>query len=659
MKMDQTEEPMQIEDGNYMELLGSEDNDERYQAIRNIRNLLIGMKSRKTRFVENGLIEKLLELMIEEDTTVEFAVEAAVVLGTIARGGPDNLMRILDSQALPILCKGICHNDDRLVQACLRSLRICYMSNHLPSDLIFEDANIITNLVELLLKSSQSAEYVANILQRSCKTAADQSMLYDANIIPALAHWLTHKKNLVLVPVLGCLSALVHCNEVIANKLVQCQFSGLNVKEELVRLISRDKPDEIQLEAAICLTKILRAVSIKNGFEQLEQKILTVLVRMCHKEKPLRIRIAGANGLACLIEDDNELQAIAAISNHLIKNVSLYFKQFEHLDKESAEKMKESGLKLFAALSANDEKIRKRIVDSTPDLIPSIHEAVNQQLNISLQISALQCLLSLSRSVHQLRTTFQDVKLWEPVITALKSSISDDIISVASSVLCNLLLHFSPCKEALVDYGALDVLVTLIKRKEVPFRVNGVWGLMNLAYDANDSLKNKIIEVAGIHQILSLLSDAHVDVAVKALGILRNLVTEKEHDIDNLMKNYGENIINSIKPIVLDYNANEKLKEQVLCLLSNISNGTFAKDVIMADKELVKNVIECLADQREQIQVASVFCITNLMRGSDGASIDRQNTLRELGAEKKLQTLLTTANNNLFDRVKVALQQFT
>lgn len=32
--------------------------------------------------------------------------------------------------------------------------------------------------------------------------------------------------------------------------------------------------------------------------------------------------------------------------------------------------------------------------------------------------------------------------------------------------------------KALVDYGALDVLVTLIKRKEVPFRVNGVWGLM-------------------------------------------------------------------------------------------------------------------------------------------------------------------------------------
>lgn len=77
----------------------------------------------------------------------------------------------------------------------------------------------------------------------------------------------------------------------------------------------------------------------------------------------------------------------------------------------------------------------------------NIHEAINQELNIPLQAAALQCVLSLSRSVQQLRTTFQDVKIWQPVIAALKSSASDDVISVSSSVLCNLLLDFSPCKD--------------------------------------------------------------------------------------------------------------------------------------------------------------------------------------------------------------------
>ena len=88
-----------------------------------------------------------------------------------------------------------------------------------------------------------------------------------------------------------------------------------------------------------------------------------------------------------------------------------------------------------------------QIVDSTANLVTYIHEAIHQEVKVSLQSAALQCLLSLSRSFQQLRTTFQDVKLWEPVISALKSGTADDVISVASSVLCNLLLDFSPCKE--------------------------------------------------------------------------------------------------------------------------------------------------------------------------------------------------------------------
>ena len=64
---------------------------------------------------------------------------------------------------------GICHEDGRLVIACLRSLRVCFMSNQVPPDLIYEDANIISSLVRLLSKSSQAAECAAHILQRSCK----------------------------------------------------------------------------------------------------------------------------------------------------------------------------------------------------------------------------------------------------------------------------------------------------------------------------------------------------------------------------------------------------------------------------------------------------------------------------------------------------------
>ena len=69
----------------------------------------------------------------------------------------------------------------------------------------------------------------------------------------------------------------------------------------------------------------------------------------------------------------------------------------------------------------------------------------------------------------------------------------------------------------------------------------------------------------------------------------------------------------------------------------------------MEDAVLIKKVIEYITSEREQLQVASVFCVTNLMRSSEGDR-QRQTKLRELGAEKQLQTLLTTTNSNLFDR---------
>lgn len=649
--LDQSMETIPVE-ADWVQDLSFDDHAVRYQTVRNIRNSLIGMKTKKIKYVQGGLVERLLELLTQVDTSVEFGVEAATILGCLARGDSGNTRKILDSQAVPLLCKGVCNNDERLVMSCLLALRICFMTNQLSADLIFEDPHLVSTLVQLLKKSPHAAECAANILQRSCKNLRAQSLLYDADIIPALVIWLSHKQSAVLVPVLGCLTELVYKNEVIADRLFK------DISDDLMRLILHHKADVVRLEAATCLTKIMRALSEPSDIRKIEEKLLAVFASMCQKEKEIDVKVKAAASLAYLIEENAELQEITSISNHLIKNVSSYFLKTSTMDKETVENMRESGFKLFAVLSSNDERIRKQIVDSTPNLVAYIHEAIHQEVKVSLQASALQCLLSLSRSVQQLRTTFQDVKLWEPVISALKSGTADDVISVASSVLCNLLLDFSPWKEALVDYGALEVLLALIKREEPSFRVNGVWGLMNLAYDADDLLKNKIVEEVGMDTILSLINDHHTDVAVKALGILRNLLTDKEKDIDKLMKVHGEQIITAITPLVLAENIEEKLKEQVLCLLSHIANGCYAKELLLAEDLILAKVIAYITDESEQLQIASVFCVTNLMRNDDSYAADWEVKLRELGTEKQLSILLTTSNTNLLERVKVALQQF-
>ena len=63
----------------------------------------------------------------------------------------------------------------------------------------------------------------------------------------------------------------------------------------------------------------------------------------------------------------------------------------------------------------------------------------------------------------------------------------------------------------------------------------------------------------------------------------------------------------------------------------------------MRDEVVIEKVIYYITSTSEQLQVASVFCITNLMRdGGNTNSCERQAKLRELGVETQLQTLLYT-----------------
>ena len=76
--------------------------------------------------------------------------------------------------------------------------------------------------------------------------------------------------------------------------------------------------------------------------------------------------------------------------------------------------MKKAAFRVFAALAANDEDLRKRIID-TDRLMTGIVSALNAGTghgpdavgNAKLQMAAVSCLHSLSRSVQLLRTSFQ------------------------------------------------------------------------------------------------------------------------------------------------------------------------------------------------------------------------------------------------------------
>lgn len=309
---------------------------------------------------------------------------------------------------------------------------------------------------------------------------------------------------------------------------------------------------------------------------------------------------------------------------------------------------------MFASLGANDEEIRKRIIE-TDNLIDHIVLGLKDP-SPKVQLAAVRCLHSLSRSVQQLRTTFQDHSVWKPLMTLLEGA-SDEILSVTSSTLCNLLLEFSPSKEPILESGAIELFCSLTKRDDHSLRLNGIWALMNMAFQAEQKIKSQILNTLGTDQIFNLLSDSHINILMKTLGLLRNLLSTKPH-IDYIMNFCGSDIIQAVM-IILEGDHLPEVKEQALCILANIADGDIAKDYIMRNNDILKKIQEYMTNSNAKLQAAAIFCVSNLVWKEDSGAAERQAKLKEMGIFKLLQQLITTSDSLLFDKVKTALTQFS
>lgn len=162
--------------------------------------------------------------------------------------------------------------------------------------------------------------------------------------------------------------------------------------------MGRERPIEVQLAAARCITNLYRSDAIEASDSRLVFRTLPCLVRLCQKEHEITHRSTAATTLAYLTEVDSELQRTAAISNHLINALA-------HLLNQSPDCAKQGAFRAFASLGANDEDIRKRIIE-TDNLMEQVLFGLDDKC-AEVRLAAVRCLHSLSRSVQQLRTSFQ------------------------------------------------------------------------------------------------------------------------------------------------------------------------------------------------------------------------------------------------------------
>ncbi|CAG2059167.1 unnamed protein product [Timema podura] len=527
------------------------------EAIVCLKNSVIGSNRQKGSVITQGVVPRLLQLLGDASLPVQIKVEATITLGSLAKGTEDHVKSLVDLGVVPVLINGLASEEVKLVESSLCCLRTIFEYPCAPVDLIYRDDHLPLHLLNLVPHSVSNQVSVTTILKAACKTAENQNLLCGQGAVQTLAALLCSPHYKVQMPCLLCVANMCYKNNKVSaevassrinicQSLLVCSFGGKSVPDLLVCLMARDKPSEMQMAAAKCVTYMHRAGALSAEDPKILFKTLPCLVRLCKKDRPWEERVSAAETLAYLTEVDTELQRLASISNHLVPTLAEFLRYQPDTPPDPSQKqikiaqdLMQAAFKAFASLGANDEDIRKKIID-TDNLMDHIVNGL-QDSSPEVCLSAVRCLHSLSRSVQQLRTTFQDHSVWRPLMQLLQGA-SDDILTVASSTLCNLLLEFSPSKEPILESGAVDLLCGLTRCKEPALRLNGIWALMNMAFQAEQKIKSQILNNLGTDQIFRLLSDPEVDVLMKTLGLLRNLLSTKPH-IDHIMGLHGNQIM--------------------------------------------------------------------------------------------------------------------
>nr|CAD7452752.1 unnamed protein product [Timema tahoe] len=686
----------------YIDELYSPEPDKCMEAIVCLKNSVIGSNRQKGSVITQGVVPRLLQLLGDASLPVQIKVEATITLGSLAKGTEDHVKSLVDLGVVPVLINGLASEEVKLVESSLCCLRTIFEYPCAPVDLIYRDDHLPLHLLNLVPHSVSNQVSVTTILKAACKTAENQNLLCGQGAVQTLAALLCSPHYKVQMPCLLCVANMCYKNNKVSGENIVelstdgfgsdhdndttrhsstnheptykqrvigwegekwegSSFGGKSVPDLLVCLMARDKPSEMQMAAAKCVTYMHRAGALSAEDPKILFKTLPCLVRLCKKDRPWEERVSAAETLAYLTEVDTELQRLASISNHLVPTLAEFLRYQPDTPPDPSQKqikiaqdLMQAAFKAFASLGANDEDIRKKIID-TDNLMDHIVNGL-QDSSPEVCLSAVRCLHSLSRSVQQLRTTFQDHSVWRPLMQLLQGA-SDDILTVASSTLCNLLLEFSPSKEPILESGAVDLLCGLTRCKEPALRLNGIWALMNMAFQAEQKIKSQILNNLGTDQIFRLLSDPEVDVLMKTLGLLRNLLSTKPH-IDHIMGLHGNQIMQAVV-LILEGNHGAEVKEQALCILANIGDGETAKEYIMANEDVLKKLTDYMVHSNVKLQVAAIFCISNLVWREEPGAGERQARLREMGVYKLLQQLIATQDTLLFDKVKTAMTQFS
>ncbi|KAJ7537944.1 hypothetical protein O6H91_11G029000 [Diphasiastrum complanatum] len=673
-----------------VESLSSLDTMARLKALRDVKNQIIGNKTKKLSYIKLGAVPRVVEILAS-DSDVPLLVQSAAAVGSFACGNDVGVKALLESGVLPHLLKMLSNSNSQVVEAGARSLKMIFQSTLAPKNDMFQGRRVDLILALLNGENDNVAEVAASVLARCCETEEHQKVLAEAGCLQSLIGLLggSVKKR---EAALDALAALTRGNQEISSLLIDMEQG--NAVACLIKLI-KEKSPRTRLFACMCLLNIAKACS--SGYQQewdIKKCMLSTVVKLFEELGQVGEEAPGV--LADLVTNNEELQKAAYEINAVEKLAEIL-----HRGVISVRQL-EGVLLAIAELCSRLEDGRRQILN----LQGQYHIGMALESSTAgVRIAACSCIKSISRSVKNLRTSLTEEHLVRSLFKLLddpsplvqyhrpcsgvakftlmycnfacvciqlrihesfsRAQYFNRYVSALGAA-SNIVLDFTPHKAVFFNCGGVSQLIQLARSMDSVLRQNAVWALRNLLYLADMMAKERVMRELTFSTLVDLICDSEEIVQEQALAFVRNLVYGSVECVQLIFAQDGA-ILHAVERQLCGATRPEVCVQGVY-VLSNVAAGSehhkeaimeFVSPIAIGDRS-ASILLRFLQDMSNpQIRVAAVWCIMNLIHADSPGVLSRVLRLHDAGIQLQLQKMAEDPILDVKDRVRAALEQFS
>ncbi|XP_068643588.1 uncharacterized protein [Aristolochia californica] len=634
-----------------IERLASVDSGVRLKALRELKNQIIGNRTKKLSYIKLGAVPRVAAIVGDDDSDAFLLIQSAAALGSFACGVDIGVKTVLKSGAFPHLMRILSNQDEKVVDSSARALKMIFQSKLAPKYDFLEKKNMDFILSLLNSFNENVTELAASIIAHSCQTDAEQKALSEQGVLQKIMNLLTGSINQRDAS-LDALAAILRNNSELISKFAGFD-NGRRTLSPIMELM-KDRYPRTRLLACVCLTVIGQASPFHLEELGVKKKLIPVLVELL--EEPGLPGDDAPFTLANLVAGQEELQKLAFDANAVEKLCKF-------LQKSTVQPKRLEGLLLaLSELCSKLESCRNQFIH-----LQVLHIVVDALKHDSTEVrtAACYCLRSITRSVKSLSAgDFTNETILLPLVQLLRDP-STSVQVAALGPISNIAVDFTLRKAIFIQCGIVNELVQLSQSMDSVPRLNAVWALRNLMFLSDKMGKESILLELTISTLASLICDPELSVQEQALGLVCNLVDGSMDSIEYAFAEDGK-IIKAVARQVTNA-TDPEVCIQGMYVFSNIAAGSeLHKEALMthiippeSSGGNLPIITSHLRSSDSRLRTASVWCIVNLTYPEGTGASDRIARLRNTGIIAQIKSMVNDPCLDVKFRVRTALEHCT